>query len=126
MPPNGHNGNGSAIQTFNGLPPWLATMRQAAMECISADDVKAIVQKQVELAKAGDEKAMKFVFEQVLGGAALKGASFHQHIHEAAPREAEEPTPALPGTVDKIEAMSRRVAKRQSVFHGSDAQRDLS
>lgn len=69
------------------LPAWIQLMRDAAMKCIKQEDIELMVTKQVEKAKAGDEKAMKFVMEQILGGAALKGATFVQnnYAREAPP-----------------------------------------
>jgi hypothetical protein len=78
--PDGGPGNLQAV------PQWVATMRQAAQEVISAEDVKAIVQNQVEKAKSGDQAAIKFVFDQILGGP-LKGATFVQNVyHNGFPR----------------------------------------
>jgi hypothetical protein len=54
-------------------------MRAAAQAGITEDDVKEIVANQVARAKTGDQAALKFVFEQVLGGNELKGATFVQH-----------------------------------------------
>lgn len=65
------------------IPPWIQMMRDAAMKCIKPEDIEAMVTKQVEKAKAGDEKAMKFVMEQILGGASLKGATFVQNNYAA-------------------------------------------
>lgn len=70
------------------LPAWIQLMRDAVLKCIKQEDIEAMVNKQVEKAKAGDEKAMKFVMEQILGGAALKGATFVQNNYaQEAPRQ---------------------------------------
>lgn len=68
---------------LNVLPPWMLALRQAAEEAINTTDVSEIVKKQVELAKGGDQRAAKFVFDQLLGGAALKGATFIQNNYAA-------------------------------------------
>lgn len=71
------------IVTSQGmLPPWVQMMREAAMSRIKPADIEAMVDKQIEKAKAGDEKALKFVFEQVLGGASMKGATFVQNNYQ--------------------------------------------
>lgn len=44
-----------------------ATLRQAAYDAISGDQVSKIVQKQVEKALAGDEKAASFVMRFAVG-----------------------------------------------------------
>jgi hypothetical protein len=95
------------------LPPWMAALRAAAQKYIQPADIEEIVRNQVTAAKGGDKAAMKFVFEQVLGGAALKGATFVQNVYEAgsvtqvAPRALPRPTravgtaaPAAPGPVE--------------------------
>lgn len=46
---------------------WQAEMRAVVVNSISAEDVQAIIGKQVERAKAGNESAAKFVLQQVLG-----------------------------------------------------------
>lgn len=42
-------------------------LRQAIFDAISEEDVAAIVKKQVEKAKGGDDKALQFVMKYVLG-----------------------------------------------------------
>lgn len=115
--------------TSNQVPAWMQKLREAAMAQIDEAVVEGIVQKQVELAKAGNPAATKFVFEQILGGAAFKGANITQnvtnhHYHDGAAGGGS--SEALPGTDDKIEAMSARVAQGRSVFDEADAERDLS
>lgn len=44
-----------------------AKLRSAIFDSISEADVQVIIQKQVEKAKAGDEKALQFVMKYVLG-----------------------------------------------------------
>lgn len=44
-----------------------AELRMAMFDAISSEDVRAIVAKQIEKAKAGDDAAAKFVLAQVLG-----------------------------------------------------------
>jgi Zn-dependent metalloprotease len=46
---------------------WQAQLRAAVANSISEEDVVAIIQKQVEKAKAGNEAAAKFVLNHVLG-----------------------------------------------------------
>jgi len=42
-------------------------LRQAIFDAINEEDVAAIVKKQVEKAKEGDDKALQFVMKYVLG-----------------------------------------------------------
>ncbi len=42
-------------------------LRQAIFDAITEQDVSAIVKKQVEKAKEGDEKSLQFVMKYVLG-----------------------------------------------------------
>jgi hypothetical protein len=72
-------------------------MRQAAQEVLKEEDVKTIVANQVEKAKAGDQAAIKFVFDQLLGGP-LKGATFVQNVYHDGEPPAEEPPPRVPAT----------------------------
>lgn len=94
-------------ENFEGLPPWMAAMRKAVVDCVTNDDIKEIVQNQVKRAKEGDPHAIKFVFGQILGGDTFRGATFVQNNNygDAAPSK---PTRAIPGTPDKIEHMRRR------------------
>lgn len=66
----------------SAVPAWMQQMREAARAQISQADVEEIVKGQVERAKKGDTSAIKFVFDQVLGGAAFKGATIIQHNTE--------------------------------------------
>ena len=100
-----------AIQPEKALPEWLMMMRRAATDSINEADIREIVRRQVERAKDGDKNAIKFVFDQVLGGAAMKGATFVQNIYrgdDAAGRP-DRPTKARPGSDAKVEKMRRRV-----------------
>lgn len=62
----------------DGMPAWMVSMRRAAQEVVKEADIREIVQTQMQKAKSGDKEAIKFVFEQVLGGSAFKGATFIQ------------------------------------------------
>jgi hypothetical protein len=106
-------------QDLAGLPPWMAGMRKAAMESITEADVKQIMQAQVELAKKGNAGALKFVTEFVLGGSALKGATFIQNnTYGGDPPE--KPTEAKPGTNGKLLKMQRRAAARMPLTDPED------
>ncbi len=125
MPRSTGNGQDKALAPF-GVPPWIDKMRRAAMDAITDADIKAIVQKQVEKAKEGDPNALKFVFDQVLGGAQLKGATFVQtNHHYGEDAQPDKPTHALPGTKPKIAAMAARAASGRPIFDENDDERDL-
>lgn len=68
----------------NGMPAWVIRMREAAQKCIKETDIQEMVQAQVVLAKKGNPAALRFVFEQVLGGGSLKGMTLVQENHYAA------------------------------------------
>lgn len=108
------------LMTQQVLPPWVMKMRQAAMDAISENDIKAIVQAQVERAKKGDANALKFIFDQVLGGAELKGATFVQNVYQGDGERPDKPTAARPGSAEKIEVMRRRVESRNGACVGGD------
>lgn len=46
---------------------WQAQMRAVMLNSISPEDIQAIVATQVKRAKDGDQAAIKFVMQQVLG-----------------------------------------------------------
>jgi hypothetical protein len=96
-----------AMAQTSGLPRWLATMRAAAMNAITHNDVDGIVKKQVALAKDGDPIATKFVMDFVLG------ITHRQEISAACgfvivPDSLVGTVRARPGTPDKIAAMQAR------------------
>lgn len=82
-------------------------MRQAAFDCVTTDDLKEIVKSQIARAKNGDQGAIKFVFDNLLGGG-MKGATFIQNNNYGG-EEAAKPTDAIPGTKKKLEVIRRRV-----------------
>jgi len=94
-------------ENFEGLPPWMATMRKVVADCVSENDIKEIVENQVKRAKQGDQNAIKFVFGQILGGDSFKGATFVQNNYTGG-ESPSTPTKGSPGSEDKIEAMRRR------------------
>jgi hypothetical protein len=98
-----------ARKETEGLPPWLRAMREAAMDAVSTSDVTEMVKCQVEKAKKGDRQALQFVFDKILGGDQLKGATFVQQnfYGEDDPTK---PTPARPGTNGKLVKMQARAA----------------
>lgn len=57
----------SQIDEQNGTLSMQGTLRQAIFDAISVQDVTEIVKRQVEKAKAGDEKSLQFVMKYVLG-----------------------------------------------------------
>ena len=54
-------------KTAQDTMSWQAKMRAVVANSISEEDIKAIVAKQVEKAKQGNESAAKFVLTHVLG-----------------------------------------------------------
>jgi len=107
------------------VPAWIATMRKAAFASITPEDVEAIVKAQITRAKEGDKNAIKFVFEQLLGGAAMKGASFVQNNYNADSQERpDQPTSQCPGSQSKIETMRRRVEAGLPPFNDEDTDGD--
>lgn len=55
----------SAQATLTDLTQWQATLRAAMVNAIDENDMKEIVEQQVKKAKAGDERALKFVLDMV-------------------------------------------------------------
>ncbi len=111
------------------VPAWVATMREAAQAVLKPADIQAIVANQVAAAKKGDRQAIRFVFEQLLGGAYMRGATFVQHNYAAGaapPADPAAPTPAIQGSDAKIEAMRRRVAVGLPATNPQDGPHDLT
>lgn len=107
-------------ETSPSIPEWMTKMRAAAQACISESDIQEIVQKQVERAKQGDAQAMKFVFEQVLGGAAFKGATFIQNNNSYG-SDPTSPAKSKPGTQDRIAEMAARADRGLPLVQPGDA-----
>jgi hypothetical protein len=101
------------------IPSWVVKMREAAASSITEGDIKDIVKAQVQRAKDGNAAALKFIFEQVLGGAELKGATFIQNNY-GKDESPEKPALALPGSNEKIELMRRRVTSGNGAFVNGD------
>lgn len=120
MSSNGQNANELARREVEGLPPWLAMMRQAAMGGVTQADVTEIVQKQVEMAKRGDRQALKFVFDEVLGGKQLQGMTLIQNNYADNKGRPDVPTSAVPGSSDKLDVMQRRAAAGLPLTNGRD------
>jgi hypothetical protein len=119
------NGNGLAkSHTDLNLPDWLMKMRRAAVESISEEDVKQIVQAQVKAAKEGNRGAIKFVFDNLLGGN-LQGTTFIQNNFSQGAAEVR-PSDHPKGSSRRIDAMAARVASGHSPFDDAEIEPDLS
>ena len=115
---------------------FMAKMRRAAQVGITAADITGIVQAQVAKARAGDPAAIKFVFDRVIGGLGMDGATIvqenHYHVHEGdAPVLIERvPDEPLPPGVDgpdreaRVEAIRRRLEAGQDPVTPRDAPQD--
>lgn len=114
----------SAIQkTDFELPPWMIALRNAAQNAVKPSDISEIMKKQVELAKKGNTQAVKFVFEQLLGGSAIKGATFIQNNFRDT-KEIDGPTRARPGSTEKVEIMRRRMEAGMPITRDDDSNGD--
>jgi len=101
------------------VPGWVATMRTAAMKVVTEKDVTEIVQAQVKAAKNGNKDAIRFVFEQILGGGHLKGATFIQNNYNGADLPGK-PTGARPGSAEKLAKLRQRAQAGAPVFLPGD------
>lgn len=61
------------------VPLWIQKMRAVAAKHLSDGLVEEIILNQINAAKRGDKNAIRFVFDQLMGGQALKGATFIQN-----------------------------------------------
>lgn len=98
----------------NGIAKWQDSMRAVVFDGVNAADIKQIVQRLVDNAKAGDERAIKMVFDYILGGVGPQMVS--QTLVLNGP-----PTDAKPGTKEKLKVMQARAARGESVSHDDDA-----
>lgn len=72
---NGQNGRdakgrfapGNVGGPGNPLAARVAKLRAELLSCVTLADMRAIIRKMVELAKAGDIQAAKLVFDRTLG-----------------------------------------------------------
>lgn len=60
---------------------FMAKMRRAAMSGVTEGDVAEIVKAQVVKAKSGDQKAIDFVMDKLIGGLGMQGATINQELH---------------------------------------------
>lgn len=99
------------LEDCPGLPPWVLAMRRAAKEALGESDVVDIVKGQVARAKQGDQGAIKFVFDQLLGGNELKGATFVQNNFYGTEDEGpKKPCGGAPGSGKKVRTLQQRAA----------------
>lgn len=109
-------------QDLAGLPPWMAAMRAAAQNAITADDVREIVVEQVKRAKRGNRDALKFVFEHVIGTKAYGPLTLVQNNNYGDGDPGRE-TNSRPGTQEKIATMRRRAEAGLPLTRNNDGPR---
>jgi hypothetical protein len=101
---------------------WQLRMRRALFEAVSEDDIREIVEGLVRKAKDGDLQATRMLLTFVLGSSSVnvkQAVIVQEHGGALAPLPAP-PVRVLPGTADKVEAMARRAANGQELFHAKD------
>lgn len=59
--------------TPGGVPSWMAAMRAAVFDAVTATDMVEITQSIVTKAKGGDLRAADFLFRYIVGSPAAKG-----------------------------------------------------
>lgn len=118
----------SPFEGGDGLPPWMSMMRNAAMKHVTQADIDQIVKSQMDLAKKGDRNAIKFVFDQLLGGASFRGATFVQNNYSTEDhKRPDKPSRAKPGSEEKIRLMRRRIeAGTDACQNGDGCDEDLN
>lgn len=108
--------------TAQAVPPWIAAMREAAQGCLSPDDVKEIVRNQVAKAKGGDQRAIDWVFKQLVGtGQPMTVIQQNVYGGELDPFR---PTRGQPGSPLKKRLMAIRAEAGEPVAHPRDATGD--
>ena len=112
----------SQLSAEDCLPPWMLAMREAARAAVTKGDIEEIVKNQIARAKTGDKAAIAFVFDQVLGGNELKGATFIQNVFHSDGPTPIQPAKVRPGSDEKIELMRKRIASGNGAFHKDDGE----
>ena len=92
---------------------YMAKMRNAAQTGVTEADITGIVRAQVAKAKAGDAAAIKFVFERVIGGLGMDGATIvqenHYHIEVDEERKVRLAEPLPEAQSDRVKRMRERL-----------------
>jgi hypothetical protein len=117
-------GKSTPVPTGSEVAQWMARLRAALFEAVTEDDIREIAAGLVRKAKAGDLAAAKLLMTYVLGGGnnvtkVQQAVIVQDHGGALAPLPAP-PVRVLPGTADKVEAMARRAANGQELFHAKD------
>ncbi|HUX16240.1 MAG TPA: hypothetical protein VMW52_07185 [Phycisphaerae bacterium] len=114
----------SEVRCEQMVPPWIQRMREMSQKHLTEDVVESIVVGQIERAKKGDRNAIRFVFDQLMGGQALRGATFVQNNYGGDFCEPPD-KPLPPKGPARIEAMRRRAEQRRPLTDLGD-EPDLS
>lgn len=119
-------GNALAVSTDRmELPAWLTSIREAVTGAISADDLAAIMATQIQKARAGDEKAAKFVLDQACKFSQMPGLTIVQNNNyysdQSHVEQPEKPAQARPGHHKKVDLMRRRMEAGLPLTRPDDA-----
>ena len=101
------------------VPPWIQKMRDMAQKHLTEDVVEQIITNQINAAKKGDRNAIRFVFDQLMGGQALKGATFVQNNYDGR-AESRPDAPLPPRGLARIEALRRRAEQQVPLAQPGD------
>jgi hypothetical protein len=128
-----HNGNGRArplaLAETMELPAWMQSIRDAVSQSIKPEDLKAIMGKQIEKAKQGDERAAKFVMDQARNFSEMRGMTLVQnnnYYNVAAGAVAPPDAPAPAGTSVKVDRMARRLEAGLPLHDSRDRPKPIS
>ena len=114
---------GIEVRCEQMVPPWIQGMRDMSQKHLTEDVVESIIVGQIDRAKKGDKNAINFVFNQLMGGQALKGATFVQNNY--APGSADPPGTPLPKKGPaRIEALRLRAEQRRPLIEPGDVEDD--
>jgi len=108
------------VQEQIELPPWMQAMRDALAGTITQEELTAVMKAQIEKAKEGNTRAAKFVFDQVRLNTAPEHTTLIQNNYHDGAKPPKKPTPALPGSEEKIEIMRRRLEAGVPLTHRMD------
>lgn len=113
-------GKGRSLTTQTSNVPAEQAMqnklRQAIFDGVKEQDVKDVVQGIVKRAKDGDQQAMKYFFEYILGGKSGPSKSVQNNFYMGDDDDQPDGESAMADASDRLEVMATRAARGKPVF----------
>lgn len=117
-----------AAPPANEVATYQSKLRAAMFDGIAEGDIREIVTGIVKRAKKGDDKAIKLVFDYLLGGvdggrpnsATQVNVYNESAVDHPSAKKPDRPTLAGRGTRAKVEAMAERAERGEELHHEED------